>query len=88
MCRIIVSLSCIKVSICSHYATKRYRELKLSIFHRISASLDTGNGFDLYDTDLVQKLFNTRDFGANFEFEKYSHVLNLLQILFLHMHIE
>ena len=30
MCRIIVSLSYIKVSICSHYATKRYRELKLS----------------------------------------------------------
>ena len=32
MRRIIVSLSYIKVSICSHYATKRYRELKLSFF--------------------------------------------------------
>ena len=40
------------------------------VVHRISASLDTGIGFDLYDTDLVQKLFITRDFGANFEFEK------------------
>ena len=50
------------------------------VFHCISASLHTGIGFDLYDTDLVQKLFNTRDFSANFDFEKgsyiYPHVLN------------
>ena len=63
-------------------------EAKVIVIQRISASLDSGIGFDLYDTDLVQKLFNTRDFGANFEFEKYPHVLNKMQILFLHMHIE
>ena len=32
MCRITVSLLCIKVFISSHYATKRYRKLKLSFF--------------------------------------------------------
>ena len=32
MCRIIVSLLYIKVLISSHYATKRYRKLKLSFF--------------------------------------------------------
>ena len=43
---------------------------------------------ELTDTNLVQKLFNTRNMGANFEFEKYPNVLNQLQILFWHMLIE
>ena len=79
MCRIIVSLLYIKVLISGSLCDKRISKAKVVVFRRISASLDTGIGFDLYDTDLVQKLFNTRDFGANFEIEK---------VLFLHMHIE
>ena len=70
MCRIIVSLLYIKVSIPSHYATKRYRKLKLSFF---TAFLDTGIGFDLYDTDLVQKLFNTA-ISARISNLKHTHM--------------
>ena len=83
MCRLMVSLSYSQVLISSPYATKRYRKLKVFVFHRtcISWSLVNGIGFDLYDNDLVKKLFNTGDFCANFELEKgstctYMYVIN------------
>ena len=93
MCRIIVSLSYIKVPIPSHYMTKRYRKLKLSFFTAFLTPVSFWFiwhrfGSELFNTAISARISNlkhTHMYIINCKFHLGTCILNYNYMFGMHI---